>query len=43
MIGEVTAIRVEFDQAAERISIPVEVNIYPFRLRARMVNNERTV
>jgi len=38
VIGEVTAIRVEFDLAGHQIYIPVEANIYPYRLRARMVN-----
>jgi paraquat-inducible protein B len=37
VVGEVTAIRVELDPATLYISIPVEVNIYPARLRTRLV------
>lgn len=34
-LGEVTALRVEWDAESRRILMPVEVNIYPERLRAR--------
>lgn len=36
VVGEVTAIHVDFDPATKTFSMPVEVRIYPERLRGRM-------
>jgi paraquat-inducible protein B len=38
VIGEVTAINVEFDKRSKEINMLAEVRIYPERLRARAVN-----
>jgi len=40
VVGEVTAIKVELDPATLHITIPVEVNIYPARLRTRLVKQQ---
>lgn len=37
VIGEVTAIKVDLDVATHQITIPVEVDLYPARLRSRSV------
>ena len=38
-LGEVTALRVEWDEQGRRILMPVEITIYPERLRARSAGN----
>jgi len=40
VVGEVTAIKVELDPATLQFTIPVEVNIYPARLRTRLVKQQ---
>lgn len=42
VVGEVTAIKVELDPATLHITIPVEVNIYPARLRTRLVKGKES-
>ena len=39
VIGEVTAIKVEYDNSSREINMLVEVRIYPERLRSRAVNS----
>lgn len=40
-LGEVSAIRVELDHVSRRIVMPVEVNLYPERLRLRSREKDR--
>ena len=41
LVGEVTAIKVDLDEATHEVTIPVEVDIYPGRLRARALKLEQ--
>jgi paraquat-inducible protein B len=41
LIGEVTAIDINVDESTHRITIPVEVNIYPARFRSRMATQKQ--
>ncbi len=37
LVGEVTAIRTQYDPATQKISIPVEIKIYPERFTSRLL------
>jgi paraquat-inducible protein B len=42
VVGEVAAIHTEYDPASERISIPVEIKVYPERFTSRLRGSAKT-
>jgi len=41
VVGEVTAIKIDLDDATHQVTIPVDVDFYPMRLRSRAVKAEQ--